>query len=274
MTINKGRIGWGNLLVDVFGKVFCVQKLVGEWTWPDYEDVTSNKYADSREFVKTFAISLTDEQYELLDELLETFTNDDKTIISMRYGLDDGEAKSLAEIGKRLNLSQAQVTNRIRHIKNKILGRKQRIELILVPYGEVRDMVCERMEKVSMLRAKISQYTSEVKASANVLSNDLSRNRLIERLSEISEEIKMLEAELYELEFAANHRRDIDNVSLADFANRVNLSVRPYNALKNAGICTFGEIRKANLEEIKHLGVKSGQELLNKINEFTEALRA
>jgi RNA polymerase sigma factor (sigma-70 family) len=65
-----------------------------------------------------------EDQARLISQALTYLDEREREIISLLYGLDDGEAKSLEEVGKRYNLSR----ERIRQIRDAAL-KKMRKEL-------------------------------------------------------------------------------------------------------------------------------------------------
>ena len=56
---------------------------------------------------------------EQLREVLETLTEREQKVLRLRFGLDDGEAKTLEEVGKKFNVTR----ERIRQIEAKALRK-------------------------------------------------------------------------------------------------------------------------------------------------------
>ena len=56
---------------------------------------------------------------EQLDEVLNTLTNREKSVLKLRFGLEDGRTRTLEEVGKEFNITR----ERIRQIEAKALRK-------------------------------------------------------------------------------------------------------------------------------------------------------
>ena len=61
---------------------------------------------------------------EQLDEVLGTLTDREKKVLMLRFGLDDGKARTLEEVGKSFNVTR----ERIRQIEAKALRKRSVIK--------------------------------------------------------------------------------------------------------------------------------------------------
>ena len=61
---------------------------------------------------------------EQLMEVLDTLTEREEKVLRLRFGLDDGRARTLEEVGKEFNVTRERVTReRIRQIEAKALRK-------------------------------------------------------------------------------------------------------------------------------------------------------
>ncbi|MEW6201566.1 MAG: RNA polymerase sigma factor RpoD/SigA [bacterium] len=90
------------------------------------DDADANSYIDvleDRELVTPLTASIESEQRENLDQALNlALTIKEKEILKLRYGLDDGKARSLREVGKIFSLSP----ERIRQIEDRAIKKLQK----------------------------------------------------------------------------------------------------------------------------------------------------
>ncbi|MGE4618600.1 MAG: sigma-70 family RNA polymerase sigma factor [Planctomycetota bacterium] len=80
-------------------------------------------------------------QVEMIQNLLGHLDDREKTILRMRYGLDNGEQMTLKEIGQRVNLSR----ERVRQLENDALGKLQ--ELVAEGQIEQPEIYDEELEE-------------------------------------------------------------------------------------------------------------------------------
>ena len=95
-------------------KTQSIDSTIGQEDDTELEEIIADKKTQSPEEIVT--TSMLSEQIE---EVLETLSDREKGILSLRYGLKDGEKKTLEEVGKAFNVTR----ERARQIENRALRK-------------------------------------------------------------------------------------------------------------------------------------------------------
>ena len=95
-------------------KTHSIDSTIGQEDDTELEEIIADKKTQSPEEIVT--TSMLSEQIE---EVLETLSDREKGILSLRYGLKDGEKKTLEEVGKAFNVTR----ERARQIENRALRK-------------------------------------------------------------------------------------------------------------------------------------------------------
>jgi RNA polymerase primary sigma factor len=102
----------------VVRRTYSIESSTGKDTDFSFKDTISDEDSD-RAF---FALENL-ERFEKVSSWLELLNDQEKTVIVLRYGLDDGNPQTLEAIGRRFGLTR----ERVRQIESKALAKLRRI---------------------------------------------------------------------------------------------------------------------------------------------------
>jgi RNA polymerase primary sigma factor len=117
-NVTKLKPDYIERLKKVVRRTYSIESSTGKDTDFSFKDTISDEDSD-RAF---FALENL-ERFEKVSSWLELLNDQEKTVIVLRYGLDDGNPQTLEAIGRRFGLTR----ERVRQIESKALAKLRRI---------------------------------------------------------------------------------------------------------------------------------------------------
>ena len=178
-----------------------------------------------------------------IEETLKTLTPLELEVVQDRFGLVNGIKSTIESEGVKFNVSE----NRIKQIEAKALRKLRHYSraknLSSININQFDRELEENQECIDKLKEEIDKYLSD----RNLTLEEVELEKI-----KSNENIKQYETQQIEIE-------------------DLNLSPRPYNCLKRAGIICLSDIIEMDLERlkgIKNLGKRSYTEIVDKVHEM------
>lgn len=207
-----------------------------------YEKLIADIYGIN---IKDIIVTVSKSQEDDINNILNSLTNRQLTIITALYGLDGKEPSTQSQVGHDINIT----SERVNQIKQKILR---------------------------IVRYKLTAFYNYPHEFDLNPESPIGHIRLLEKeIIQLNEKLSYAESIVTKLQNQLQKKININNDTISEFQSidiaQLNLSVRAYNSLTRAGIKTLLDIAlldEMKLRQIRNLGNKSITEIKNALHNY------